>query len=51
MFLATTEQAIQYHPGIWHHPMIALGNQATDFACIVNESASQPQLDCDEVEV
>ncbi|SPO23458.1 related to DAL2 - allantoinase [Ustilago trichophora] len=51
VFLATTEQAIQYLPGIWHHPMIALGKQATDFACIVNESATQPQLDCDEVEV
>ena len=51
VFRATTEQAIQYHPGIWHHPMIALGAQPTDFACIVNESAAQPQLDCDEVEV
>lgn len=51
VFLATTEQAIQYHAGIWHHPMIALGDQPTDFACIVNESATQPQLDCDEVEV
>ncbi|SJX62032.1 related to DAL2-allantoinase [Sporisorium reilianum f. sp. reilianum] len=51
VFLASTEQAIQYHPGIWHHPMIALGTQPTDFACIVNESGSQPQLDCDEVEV
>ncbi|CDW98370.1 hypothetical protein [Sporisorium scitamineum] len=51
VFLATTEQAIQYHPDIWHHPMIALGKQPTDFACIVNESNSQPQLDCDEVEV
>ncbi|GAC92651.1 allantoicase [Pseudozyma hubeiensis SY62] len=51
VFLATTEQAIQYHPGIWHHPMIALGDEATDFACIVNESDVQPELDCDEVEV
>lgn len=51
VFSATTEQAIQYHPGVWHHPMIALGGAPTDFACIVNESASQPQLDCDEVEV
>ncbi|SAM81280.1 related to DAL2-allantoinase [Ustilago bromivora] len=51
VFLATTEQAIQYHPGIWHHSMIALGKQVTDFACIVNESVTQPQLDCDEVEV
>lgn len=51
VFSATTEQAIQYQPGVWHHPMIALGGAATDFACIVNESSSQPQLDCDEVEV
>lgn len=51
MFLATTEQGIQYHPGVWHHPMIALGRGVTDFACIVNESDLQPELDCDEVEV
>ncbi|PWN51738.1 Allantoicase [Violaceomyces palustris] len=51
VFLATTEQGISYHPGIWHHPMIALGSAPTDFACVVNESDLQPQLDCDEVEV
>lgn len=51
VFLASTEQAIQYHPGVWHHPMIALGKAATDFTCIVNESATMPELDCDEVEV
>ena len=41
----------RYHPGCWHHPMIALGSAATDFACVVNESALQPALDCDEVDV
>ncbi|SPO36762.1 related to DAL2 - allantoinase [Pseudozyma flocculosa] len=50
-FYATTEQAISYHPGCWHHPMIALGTQPTSFACIVNESDVDPSLDCDEVPV
>lgn len=29
--------------------MIALGSSTTDFACVVNESASAPALNCDEV--
>ncbi|KAK0549822.1 Allantoicase [Tilletia horrida] len=48
-FLASSTQAISYHPGVWHHPMVALGTSATDFACIVHESDSHPELDCDEV--
>ncbi len=35
-FVATGAQAITYHPGVWHHPMIALGG-VTDFTCLVWE--------------
>ncbi|KAE8210063.1 hypothetical protein CF327_g6019 [Tilletia walkeri] len=48
-FLASSTQAISYHPGIWHHPMVSLGTAPTDFACFVHESAANPELDCDEV--
>ena len=33
-FVAEGAQAITYHPGIWHHPMIAL-DEAIDFVCLV----------------
>jgi ureidoglycolate lyase len=33
-FVAEGPQAITYHPGIWHHPMIAL-DDVIDFVCIV----------------
>lgn len=33
-FVASGPQAVAYHPGIWHHPMIALGD-VVDFTCIV----------------
>jgi ureidoglycolate lyase len=33
-FIAEGTQAIAYHPGIWHHPMIAL-DAAIDFVCVV----------------
>ncbi|KAK0525047.1 Allantoicase [Tilletia horrida] len=48
-FWATSTQAISYHPGIWHHPIVSLGTRATDFACVVHESEDRPELDCDEV--
>ena len=38
-FIARSGQGITYRPGIWHHPLIALGRQ-TDFACLVNEDGS-----------
>lgn len=38
-FLATGRQGIAYHPGIWHHPLLAL-DQETDFACLVHEDGS-----------
>ncbi|MBL7716264.1 MAG: ureidoglycolate lyase [Bdellovibrionales bacterium] len=38
-FLAKSNQGITYHPGVWHHPLIAL-DQDTDFACVVYEDGS-----------
>ena len=35
-FVANGTQGVSYHPGVWHHPMIALDAQ-TDFACLVYE--------------
>lgn len=48
-FYASTGQAITYTAGVWHHPMIALGDKPTPFACIVTESTDQPHLNVDEV--
>lgn len=48
-YVATGEQAISYGAGTWHHPMIPLGKQPTDFAVVVHESVIQPELNCDEV--
>lgn len=39
VFVASGRQGISYHPGIWHHPMIALDAE-TDFACLVHEDGS-----------
>lgn len=39
-FIATGKQGISYHPGTWHHPLIAINNES-DFACIVYEDQSQ----------
>ncbi|KAJ9053905.1 Allantoicase, variant 2 [Entomophthora muscae] len=36
-FTATYSQGINYHPGIWHHPMVALNNPMT-FFCQVHEN-------------
>lgn len=48
-FWAESDQGISYAPGIWHHPLIATGTTPTSFVCVVNECASQPALDVDEV--
>jgi ureidoglycolate lyase len=45
-FLAHGTQGVSYHPGVWHHPMIAL-DAVTDFACLVWEDGSD--ADCDLV--
>ena len=38
-FVATGRQGVSYHPGVWHHPMIALDDE-TDFVCLVHEDGS-----------
>lgn len=38
-FVARGHQGITYHPGIWHHPMIAL-DAPTDFTCLVWEDGT-----------
>ena len=35
-FVARPHQAISYHPGVWHHPMVAL-DSSTDFVCMSYE--------------
>lgn len=38
-FLADGRQGIAYHPGVWHHTLMALDGE-TDFSCMVWEDAS-----------
>lgn len=38
-FVASGNQGITYHPGIWHHPMVTL-DVLTDFTCIVYENGT-----------
>jgi ureidoglycolate lyase len=47
-FEVTGAQAITYHPGTWHHPMIAL-DETADFVCIVYENRSPG--DCELVPI
>lgn len=44
-FVATGSQGVTYHPGVWHHPLVAL-DRAADFACLVWETKGRG--DCDE---
>ncbi|KAI8341681.1 allantoicase [Chlamydoabsidia padenii] len=48
-FIASSTQGVNYHQGVWHHPMVAL-DDTTDFACFVHESGV-PQDDCNVVDV
>ncbi|KAI8800779.1 ureidoglycolate hydrolase-domain-containing protein [Cladochytrium replicatum] len=58
-FIATANQAISYHPGTWHHPLISLGSanssaSATevmqDFLCVVFERRVNQALDDEDTE-
>ncbi|KAJ3334067.1 hypothetical protein HDU76_011591 [Blyttiomyces sp. JEL0837] len=49
-FVATSKQGMNYKPGTWHHPMIAL-DSTIDFACVVyecNESQVEENEDTEE---
>lgn len=46
-FLVEGSAGISYHPGVWHHPMIAL--IPTDFVCLVWEDGGTD--DCHEVDI
>jgi ureidoglycolate lyase len=43
-FVMEGAQGVSYHPGTWHHPMVALG-RAADLACLVHEDGSA--ADCE----
>lgn len=45
LFVAQGPQGISYHPGTWHHPLLALDAE-TDFACLVHEDGGPD--DCEE---
>uniref|UniRef100_A0A0K3CJT1 BY PROTMAP: gi/647399996/emb/CDR45051.1/ RHTO0S10e04544g1_1 [Rhodosporidium toruloides] n=1 Tax=Rhodotorula toruloides TaxID=5286 RepID=A0A0K3CJT1_RHOTO len=45
-FMASHSQGISYHVNVWHHPLISLGNDKQDFACIVYETGV-PEVDCE----
>lgn len=46
VFRANSTQAFNYNPGVWHHPMVGLGDMI-DFVCLVWERREQ-QADRDE---
>jgi ureidoglycolate hydrolase len=44
-------QGINYKPGIWHHPMVVLGNKTVDFMNLTwerRESSLTPDEDTQE---
>ena len=44
-FLATAQQGVNYHPGTWHHPVLAL-NRESDFL-VIDRGGDGPN--CDEI--
>ncbi|RHZ78657.1 hypothetical protein Glove_158g39 [Diversispora epigaea] len=48
-FLCSSSQGINYYPGVWHHPMIAL-DETTNFVCLTHESGV-PNQDCEEISI
>ncbi|GAA5867158.1 hypothetical protein JCM3774_004413 [Rhodotorula dairenensis] len=45
-FTATHTQGISYRPNVWHAPLISLGEDKHDFACVVHETGV-PEVDCE----
>ena len=50
VFRATSKQAFNYHPNVWHHPMVGL-ESFIDFVCIVYERREHQTQDEDTEEV
>ena len=48
-FIAAPNQGITYHPGTWHHPLIALDRE-TDFACLVYEDGTRDDCETHQLE-
>jgi len=46
VFRAKKNQGISYHPGIWHSPLVSLGETEADYTCIVFEDGTSG--DCEE---
>ena len=44
-FITNGRQGVNYHPGVWHHPVLALGKE-TDFVMI---GRAEDGYDCDVV--
>lgn len=47
IFLARGDQGVNYAPGVWHHPLLALG-EVSDFVVI---DRSGPGHNCDEADL
>jgi ureidoglycolate lyase len=47
-FLASGKQGITYHPGVWHHTLMAL-DQPTDFSCLVWEDGGRDDCSVHEL--
>ena len=43
-FIATAREGVSYHPGTWHHPLLALDHE-TDFTSLVWEDESPGDFD------
>jgi len=43
-FVTNGQQGVTYHPGVWHHPLVAMDVQS-QFFCLIDEELSSK--DCD----
>lgn len=49
VFRATSKQAFNYKPGIWHHPMVGL-ESIIDFVCLVYERRQNQTEEAEDTE-
>ena len=50
VFLAQGSQAITYNVGVWHSPMVVIGNRTVSFT-VVQYMNGNPSDDCEEIEL